>query len=219
MVIGYILLAISLAEFALGLWFLLAYRKQQSTLWYGLLSIAIAIYVGANGFGYSNIFSGQFSEHLAWVGGALTAIFILPFSYSFPLVHKRIQDLLPAILWPLLIFPPAILFTGLIVEQQSRIRFGSEYAISTGPYFWTFIIFFATYWILALINLRRSFSTSDGQHRSTLKAVLAGLITSLVISSIFDIAIPLFGDSSFGYIGPLCSAAWLGFTSYILVKR
>lgn len=219
MVIGIVLLAVAAIEVVVGLWLIFGYRRSAPTLWYGFLALGIALYVAANGFGFTGILSGHLSEHLAWTGGAFATIFILPFSFTYPIIRKSNRELLPLVLWPLAIFPLAILFTRLIIDQQSIVQFGKGYATSTGPYFWTFIVFFAIYWIWAVANLVRSFAGSDGQHRTYLKAILSGLVISLVISSTFDIVIPLLGATPFGYVGPLCSAVWLGFTSFILVKK
>lgn len=105
------------------------------------------------------------------------------------------------------------------VPNSPSFFFGKGYAASTESYFWAFIAFFAVYWIWAVANLLRSLASSDGIHRTYLKAILAGLVISLTISSIFDIVIPLLGTTPYGYVGPLFSAVWLGFTSYILVKK
>jgi hypothetical protein len=219
MTIGYILLAIALAEFALGLWFIFAYRRQQSTFWYGLFALGVAIYVGANGLGYSQLASASTAEHLAWAGGMLTAVFILPFSYSFPLARRSTRELLPWIIWPLTVVIPGVLFTGLFVGQVFSGVYGRDYTTPLGPYFIIMMLFFATYWIWGIANIIKSYIISDGIHRSQLKMLIIGLGSSVVLASLFDIVFPLIQIVRFGFLGSLFSAIWLGFTSYILVKK
>src|SRR5262245_50225354 len=112
MTTGSFLLLIAVAELCLGIWFLTQYQKNQATSWYGLFAIATAIYVASNGLGYL-INNFYIAERFGWVGGIMTATFILPFSFSFPLPQKPIQQLLPLVLWPLAVFIPGFLLTDI----------------------------------------------------------------------------------------------------------
>ncbi len=220
MIIGYILLLIALAEFFLGLYLIFRYQRSQATMWYGLFAIAISVYVGANGLGYVNtVVTGQWAEHIAWVGGMATAMFFLPFSYTFPLPRRSARELVPLAIWPLAIIIPGLLFTNLFVQQQSIVRFGQGYKTATGPYFWFMILIFLVYWIWAITNLIIRLRKSDGTHRQYLQLILIGIFLSLLVSAIFDIYMPLTHVTRYGYIGSLFSTIWLGFTSYIILKK
>lgn len=218
--IGLILILLALAEITLGFWFVVRYRRQQATVWYGLFMIGVGLYVGANGLGYLDVLltQGQ-AEHLAWTGGALVATFILPFSYTFPLQRKTVRELLPLALWPLAIFVPGILWTNAFILQQATVNFGNGYTTQPGPYFPFFIAFFGLYWLGALVNLTRSYRNADGIHRQQVGIFLLGTVLSVVISSYFDIFKPLTNATQYGYVGSLCSSIWFGFTAYILVKK
>lgn len=218
MFVGFILLLVSLTELGLASFFFFGYRRNQATLWYGLFSIAVALYVGGNALGYLGWLAGRWSEHLAWLGGVSTAVFFLPFSFSFPIPFKKICDLLPLILWPLSIFIPGILLTNAFIQQQSIVEFGKGYATAQGPYIWFMLLFFAVYWIWSIVNIIRSQRRSDGLHKRYLNIILLGIISSLVISGIFDIYIPLFSPTRFGYVGSLFTSIWLATTSYIILK-
>lgn len=218
--IGYFLTLLGLAQLILGFWFILGYRGNQTSLWYGFFMIGVALYVSANGIGYLDwMLSQETAEHLAWAGGAITATFILPFSFSFPYPKKRVRELLPLIVWPILIFVPGILWKSIFIIQQAQINFKNGYLTQTGAYFPFFLIFFVTYWLWAFVNFTLSLRTSDGVHRRYLSIFLIGTIVSIVISGYFDIYLPLTKTTHFGYVGSLCSVVWFGFTSYILVKK
>lgn len=215
--IGTLLFLIALAELIIGLRFLFRYQRSASTTFYGLFCLGVAVYVGANGFGYltGNVFIG---DRVGWAGGALTAAFFLPFSYSFPIQKKSYSELFPWVVWPFLIFFLGTLFSDLFFKTTEG-DFKTGYQTATGPYFWFYLLFFFCYWGLALVNLARSYRFSDGIHRWQIRMILIGIIVSLSVSSVFDIMLPLFTVSHFGYIGSLMTSAWLGVTAYILVRR
>jgi hypothetical protein len=218
MLIGYVLLLIALAEVILGLFLIFRYQRSQATTWYGLFAIGIAIYVATNGLGYmQNNF--YIAERFGWIGGLMTAIFILPFSWSFPLPRKKISELLPFVIWPLAVFVPGILLTNIFLREDAVINYIAGYQTAPGPYFWFMLMFFFVYWIWALANLIYRYTKSDGQHRWMIKMILIGIGLSLVVSVAFDIIYPLVAISKIGYVGSLFSAIWLGFTSYIIIKR
>ncbi len=220
MLIGYILILISLAELVLGSFLIFRYQRNQAQIWYGLFAMAVAVYVLGNGLGYVGaLISANLSEHLAWVGGMATAIFFLPFSFTYPLPRRSARELIPLTIWPLIIFVPGLLLTDLFVRQQVIVKFGQGYMTDTGSYFWFMIAIFAVYWIWAIKNILLHHKNSDGLHRKNIKLIMIGLATSLLVSSFFDIYMPLTHLTRFGYIGSLFSAVWLGFTSYIILKK
>lgn len=220
MIIGYTLLVIALIEFILGLLFIFKYQKSQTTIWYGLFCIGVSVYVASNGSGY--IFGasgGGFNEHAGWAGGIIATIMFLPFSYSFPITRKKISELLSLVMWPFVIFLPASLFTDLLISNKGIYKFGESYETSVGIYFWVMILFFGVYWFWSFINLIASHQTSDGIHRWQLKYLILGTLLSFAVTVSFDIIIPLVTSSRFGYVGSLFTSVWLGFTSYILLKK
>lgn len=218
--IGYILLAIAVAEAWLGLWFIIRYPKNQTTVWYGLFALSSAVYVGANGFGYVDWFiTGQLAEHLAWAGGAMSTIFFLPFSFSFPIARRTYRELLPWVIWPLIIFVPGFLFTNAFVLQHAVVRFGHGYRTAEGPYLWLFLLLLVGYWGVSIYNLASRFTKSGGVHRSQLRILLIGTIISLAVTVYGDVYLPLTSITRIGYIGSLFTVFWLGSATYILLRK
>lgn len=219
MIIGYILLAIALVALIIGLRFVFVYNHSQSTIFYGLLAIGVAIYVGINGAGYIGALVGPQVVRWGWVGATIATVFFLAFSYSFPLPKKLYRELLPWWLWPTLIFLPAFIFTELLTVNNNTLTYPQGYVRQDGPYIWVFLIFFAIYWLWALWIMINRFRVADGIHRWQLRLILIGSICSLVVATLFDIIIPESGGTGSGYVGPFFTSIWLGFTSYILLKK
>lgn len=217
--IGIVLFVIALAEVGIGLKLLFGYQRTPLILFYGLFAFASALYVGANGLGYGGYIPYWIGDRLGWCGGAFATIFFLPFAYSYPTPLRTLRELLPLVVWPILVFIPAILFTNLIVRAPVSTVFGDGYRTATGDYFWFFLVFYIVYWIWSLIVLGRRMTASDGIQRHNVRLIFTGVILSLLAATIFDVVIPIFYASQLGFVGSLMTSAWLGVTSYILVRK
>ena len=122
--IGYILLIISVVEVILGFYLIFRYVKSPATIYYGLFALSVALYVGANGYGFSPFSENDiWLEIIAWIGGTFTAPFILGFSYSFPYPRKSNKEILSLVLSPLVFFFVVILFSNTFVDHNSVISF------------------------------------------------------------------------------------------------
>lgn len=221
MTIGLILLVLAALEFFVGFRFIFTYQKGPTSLFFGLFCIGSAVYVGANGMGYTGwVVTPTVAERLAWAGGAIATSFFLPFSMSFPFARQTIPTLLAVSLWPIALFVPGFLFSSAFIAPEKNIPiFGSGYATSTGPYFTLFVVFLAVYWAWSLANLVGSFFRSDGLHRWQIKIVFLGTLASLLVTVFFDVYMPLTTVSRLGYVGSLATSAWLGATAFVLLRK
>lgn len=219
MIIGYVLLAIAIVEIIIGLNLLFKYQKSLSTLFFGLFTFSAAIYVGANGAAYAQSSYTGLHDALAWVGGALATTFFFAFSFSFPYPKKTVAELFPWIVWPIVVFVPSILFTNAVIVHQPKYQIGTEYSNTPGPIFWLFLVMFFVYWGWALINFIRYYRKSSGYYRMFVRILLTGIIVSLISSSIFDIFLPMFTKSGFGYVGSLLTSVWVIGAGYLMVKK
>lgn len=218
MVIGYVLLAIALAEFVLGLFFLTRYKNQQSTFWFGLFCFGSAIYVGSNGMGFiSHMFN--ISEKMSWLGGMFATAMFLPFSKSFPFPQKNFRELVPWAVWPVAVFSAGLIFSDAFIIGRGITPFTPGYLTQPGQLFWFMVVILVLYWTWSLGNLIRTFQKSDGTFKKNLRLILFGILVSLLFSIFFDIVLPLVTVNTFGYVGSVMTSVWLGFTSYILLKK
>jgi hypothetical protein len=220
MIIGWILIALALTELLIGLRFIFGYQKNQTTLWYGLFMIGVAVYVGSNGFGYLNpSHSATFAEHLGWAGGILATVLFLPFSYSFPVIRKSNSEMWALVMWPILIFVPAVMGTDLIIKHQAIMQLTHGYTSQPGPYLWAYIAVFCGYWLWSIINMVVGIQHSDGINRRHVSLLLVGVLVSLGIAIYTDMYMTLTSVMNIGYLGSLATSIWFGFTSYILLKK
>lgn len=219
MTIGFILLVLALAELVIGIRFLFRYQRSTTSVFYGFFCFSVALYVGANAIGFLHVANGNTAERLGWAGGAIATAFFLPFTYVFPLPQRTGRELFPWAFWPVLLFGFGMLFSDVFIQTPGVINYGQGYQTTTGSYFWVFLIFFGFYWLWSLVNLARSYQHSDGIHRIQIRVIIVGIVFSLIAASIFDIILPLITPSPFGYVGSLLTSAWLGATTYILLKK
>lgn len=220
MTIGIILMVIALAELGLGLWFLTDKNRNQATFWFGLFAISSAIYVGSNAFGYlGGPINPQMAEHYGWAGGALATIFFLPFTLSFPVPRRSMRELWTIIIWPLVIFIPAFIYSDLLVKNRAILKFGQGYTAQSGPYLWFFLLFVAVFWTWSIWNLIVSYRRTDGLHRQNLAIILVGTLISVIVTLFMDVYAPLTRVSHYGYVGALCTAFWFASSAYILLKK
>ena len=219
MIIGYILLIIAAAQILIVCTLIFRYQKKQATVYYGLFAIGIAIYVTGNGFGFTRLIETNLAESIAWVGGVLATTFFLVFSFTFPISKKQIADLLPLILWPVIVFIPNLFFTEAIIGKSLTEPFGEGYQTDTGPLFWLLLSFIGIYWIWGIGNLIKAYRQSDGFYRRFLKILSIGVTGTLIVTLAFDVVLPLFIKSQFGYVGSLFSSVWVIVTSYLMLKK
>ncbi len=216
--IGYILVVLAVLEVYLGFYLLTRYQRSQTTTYYALFALGSALYVGMNGLGYltGSYFIG---EKLSWFGGIIATIFFLPFSLSYPFPRKSFKDVLPWILWPLLIFGLGEPLTELFIENGYGLHYQTGYKTNDGEFFYFLIAFIFAFWAWSIVNLVRTYKIFGGTQRRLLKFVLIGTGISLAASIGFDILLPLFVVSKLGYIGSLFNAAWVAATAYILLRK
>lgn len=218
MTIGIILTTLGVFELFVGLYFLLKYQRSPAILFYALFAFGSAIYVGANGLGYT-FDSYLLGERASWIGGILATTFFLPFSMSYPYSRHSYRELLPWVVWPILVFGFGTAFTELFIRNIGAAHFAYGYKTSTGDFFWLLLVFIGMYWVWSIFNILKSMRSSVGVQRRLTMYILLGTTVSLLASISFDIIVPLIFVSRIGYLGSLMNAAWLGTTTYILLKK
>lgn len=218
---GYLLIIIGLAEVVLGLWFIFRYKRSPMNTWYLAFVFSVAFWVLANAgiyFYANNLDQAQFYNELTWLGGVFIAFTFLFFSFYFPISLKPVKGyyylliIIPLILFIYLIFFSDLFVTGMAFEDYNQQFF-------TGSLFFLFPVYFFIYWTWALVNLIRKLKRTDGAHIQQLKLLLAGVLISSVIIIIFDIIYPLLGKAVVSGLGPEFTLVWLGFTTYIILKK
>lgn len=218
MIVGYILVLIAIIDVVVGLRLVFRYQRSKSSILYGLVSFGIGLYVAINGLGYAGVIVGNPVVRYGWVGATIATVCFLGFSFSWPIPRKKNDALLPLILWPAIIFIPAFMFTNLLVKDNGALKYTDGYNRANGDFLLFFYLFFVVYWVWSLINLWTLRKQSEGIHYWQLSTVFFGTLASLLLASTFDIILPGIGVGEIGYIGPLSTSIWLGFSGFVLLK-
>lgn len=220
MIIGLILLGLAIIQVVIGLIMFFRYQRSLATTFYGCMALGVAIYVGANGFGFlDKIISPSTAEAFTWLGGILLSTFFLAFSFTFPIAKRTLREIMPLVVWPLLVFIPSILFTDTVIVHRPIHSFGNDYVVRAGPLMWLWVITFAWYWIWGIANLVQTYRSSSGYYHWFIKIFLVGIIVSLLLGSFFDILQPLTNQARIPYIGAMCSSVWVIVTGYLMLKK
>jgi hypothetical protein len=220
MIVGYLLLILAIMQIVIGTYLISRYTHNLSTISYGVFAWCSAIYVGANGIGFTRLVSNpNIPEMIAWTGGVLVTCAFFFFSFNYPLPKRSLISLLPLLAWPVLFFVPALLFSHLVIVYQSNVLYGEPYHIHYGSFFWQFIIFLIVYWSWAITNLVKHLSSTYGTQRSVLNSVLLFATTWMVSALFFDIILPMAGHSTLSFMGSLVSAVWVIATTRIILRQ
>ncbi|MFH0952586.1 MAG: histidine kinase N-terminal 7TM domain-containing protein [Patescibacteria group bacterium] len=217
---GIVLLIIASLEVILGIYIVLRYQRSEINLWYVLFIFSVALWVGTNSYIYlTNPGGASYEfEKISWFAGVLVTATFLMFSFYFPYKSKTISPhYLFLVIIPVLFFTPYI-FAGKLFLEGIKVT-DQGYGIEVGPLFYLFPIFFLVYWSWAITNLFKKFKVSDGVHHWQLKYLLIGVIVPVAIITITDIFLPWLSSSKLGWVGSASSAIWLGFTTYIILKK
>ncbi|MFH0952585.1 MAG: histidine kinase N-terminal 7TM domain-containing protein [Patescibacteria group bacterium] len=218
---GYFLIAIGLVEVFLGFWLVYRYQRTAVNSWYIAFVFSVGLWVLANAgiyFYVDALETAQLFNELTWLAGVLIAFTFLFFSFYFPISLKPVRRyyylliFVPLVLFIYLIFFSKLFITGMIFE-------GNNQKFFTGSLFFLFPVYFLVYLIWGIINLGRKLKRTDGVHVRQLKLFLTGILISSVFIIVFDMIYPLFGKAVPLGLGPEFSIVWLGYTTYIILKR
>ncbi|MFH0952587.1 MAG: histidine kinase N-terminal 7TM domain-containing protein [Patescibacteria group bacterium] len=213
---GIPLIIIGIIELFLGFFIFFRYQKQKIPLFYSLFIFGVAIWVIGNGLAY--IGDLDFWARVTYVGATLLAAFFVLFTMVFPYQEKVINRGIKLLLLALvLVFSITIFIDGWFVESFTDV-FGRE-GNNFGLLYYPFMIYIPALLAWGILLLVNKFKKSDGIHRWQLKYLLVGVIFSGVFGLNFNLILPALGVSYLGYIGPGSSIIWLGFTTYIILKK
>ena len=214
-----ILIIIAIVEFILGFYILI--RKQgEIARVYGLFVFGVIVWVLSLGLelGLKNLDYAFLASNFTYVAAACIASIFVYFSLVFPFKTRPLKKLdFLAIISPGIIVLLLILFTDLLTKELIVHDWGRETTLGAAYHFYS--IYFLGFMTWGLVNLFKKYKISDGVHRWQIKYFLWGIIISLAFGLFFDLILPWFGNYKLVHIGAEASIVWLGFTSYIILKK
>lgn len=216
---GYVMFLIAALEVMLAFYFVAKYRKTTSIRWYIVVILGIVGYVVSNAITYIQLDAPIYSHLLQWFSGVVVTAAFLLFAINFPYRRSSTDAFESMLFWvPVCIFFVLIFFSHQFITTL-------DYSVTPakqnyGGSVLSFAAFFSLYWIMFVYILIRKLQHSDGIHHWQIRTFLFGAIAlPLIASSVFDVFLPILGNVSYGWVGPEASIIWLGFTSYIILKK
>ncbi|MBI5037121.1 MAG: hypothetical protein HZC01_00210 [Candidatus Kerfeldbacteria bacterium] len=219
-----ILLIIAGVEIALAMYTLLGDIKSQVRRWYAMFALSVAIWVGSLGLDIlvsakkAVIIIGYFP----WIGGVLIVTTLLFLVWIWPYKSQPIK------LWNwVVIILPIIVFTFLILSPYAPVVEKTQMTAwrsnEQGPSYGLYNTLIFGYLLWAVVSLYRKFRESDGIYRWQLKYFMVSVILAGGIIVVTNIIIPWLGYSEWeifeSAFGPEVSILWVGFSTYIHLKK
>lgn len=162
----------------------------------------------------------EFMLDMTYFLGVLMVTSVILFSFLFPYPSFRID-----VLHMVLLYTPAAIFAGLLFSGTSIIE---AYVSSTtvqgtwiaGPMFWVYSLYLIILYVASIAFLVQKLQKAGGVHRVNLRLVIWSLLLGGIPAVWLYLVEPLFiGKANYPLMGTSLTGIWLGFTSYILVKK
>jgi hypothetical protein len=160
------------------------------------------------------------SAPLTYVFGVIVVTGLVIFSLEFPASSFGLDARHITFLFiPVAIFTYLLLATPLIIADYQAGPNVQGVWIG-GPLYNLYNIYLTVFYIAALVILASKFSKVDGINRANLGIVFWAFLLGGSPAVVNDLIVPLFvNHASTPFIGTMSTIAWLGLTSYILVKK
>lgn len=220
-VIAILLYLVGAAELVLGVY--IGIQKPMSTIRasYTWVVFGTAGWVLANAV-FRHITSDEgalLAERFTFIFGIIATAAYLYFSFVFPMQLKRVPTwkFLYVILSAVTISLFALFTNFLVVDAELVLPRASIYTY--GSLYIPFLIWFFVTWIWSLTNFARKYRGLDPFYQWQVRMILFSIIVPIIMISVFDLLVPYLGIAGYGWVGSMSSIIWLGFSTYIVVRR
>ncbi|MFH2097412.1 MAG: histidine kinase N-terminal 7TM domain-containing protein [bacterium] len=217
---GIVHIVIAALEILLGIYLLVSRVRDHKIYSYALFVFAIAAWVLSVGL-YGMVENNEtalFWAKSSHISSVVIAFALLYFSYSFPnqSIRFRLSHILSAVV-PILLFGYLLYATDTWIEKVTGPM--SDRYMEIGPTYTIFAVWFLVYMFWAMYNLYKKFVSSSGVYRKMLRVFLVSIVISFVLGTTFNLFLPWFGGPQMFYFGTESSVLWLGFSTYIILKK
>lgn len=219
-VIDIIIIITGVLDLALSLAVLLRNKKSQDNTSFAVFSFFLGAW--AFSIAYFRITNDPLITFIwaksIYLSGSFIAASLFYFAYSFPekkALPKNIKLLIviPSAIHAILISLPQYL-TRAIIEQP----WGREVILGK-PEYLIFSIYFLCFFYGALYVLWKKFQITTGRTKTQIHFILVSILIAGIISSIFDLFLPWFGDYQHIYVGPAASGIIFWFITYAIIRH
>jgi signal transduction histidine kinase len=150
-------------------------------------------------------------------GGLILLLGIFIFSHVFPdktaFPRRRLYLLVPFVLIAFFVIP-----FNLLIRKSPYDASGAIHPVN-GPLLLPYAIFWGAYFLISIILLVRRSKNARGRTKLQMQYLFTGIIISFVCLFIFDLLLPMLGDSRFFIVGPLSSLVGVGFAAYAIIRH
>lgn len=154
---------------------------------------------------------------IAYYAGALLSLSFFYFTLVFPQEKSNLKNyhrkiiLVWAIIWFFIVTLPDITLKDILFDNQIK-------GLLTGPGLLFHFISIAALMFGGIINLFVKFHKSQGSIRQQILYVLIGVMVATIFGILFNLILPLAGNYSFVWLGPIFSVFILITTAYAIVR-
>lgn len=154
----------------------------------------------------------------AYTFGLLLSLSLFYFCYRFPDTPDPSSKVLLRLAAVFAIITPLLFFTDLMTESDPE-WYIAEGSIGMGP-------LMPVYTIVATISIvggffllvRKMLKTSDALLKKQLQFALGGIIAGFGLPLLFDLILPLFGNTDYEFYGILAPNVWVAAIAYSMMK-
>jgi hypothetical protein len=154
------------------------------------------------------------------VFGLFVVTSLFCFALLFPIARRAIDRL-----HYLFIYSVPVVFSVIVMSSTVFLAGFSATATNSGSWYggslyWLYSLYLLLMYAATVIVLVSKYRAIDGTLRSNLVAVLWSVILGGFPAVVTDVLFPLFtNEGRFAIVGSLSTVAWLGMTSYIVLKK
>lgn len=212
---------VGVAELILAVFFWVTHSKSEIRKVMALLAFSTGMWVVTNGltaYTESSLWV-DWSLKLLFVAGITTVSSLLHFSIVFPFktfIFDKLHAL--SIYIPTLLFTVIMFFSNTIVSSYNVAPDNPGF-VHRGPLFLFYEIVVSLYFLLAIAFLFLKLKKVDGLHKANTKLVLFGITLGGLPPVVLNLWFAFFGSFFNPLVAVLFSVFWVGFTTYIIVKK
>lgn len=212
---------VGIGELILAVFFWVTHSKSEIRKVMALLALSTGMWAITNAF-------TSYTEPSPWVdwnlkitffAGTIIVSALVHFAAIFPYRHFQFDRLHTFLLYlPAILLGTIVLTTNTIVSSYIVGVDNPGYLIP-GPLFSLFQIVISAYYIVAVGILMRKIRRLDGMHKINTKLILFGIALGGLPAVILNLWFAFFGSEVNPLIAVFFSIFWVGFTTYIIIKK
>jgi len=189
-------------------------RDLQNTLFIGIVVVSL-VWVVTNLI--ANFLIENDRAYLVWsritiVGPALLPILLLLFSDLFPKDGRKLNYLLPTIL-----FVPTFVLLVLVATPYN-IETVANGSFTPGPLYYVLIVMIVSSLLVTYVKLAKRVSEVEEKEKQQIRLVLIGIVTALFFGLLFNAVLPLLGYGQLAVYGPIPVIFFIGATAYAMLR-